>query len=42
MKYFFTHETSSPEEKTLNVIRQIAHSLRAIKINGEYEVFCIS
>ncbi len=39
---YFTHEESQPSLKTLNLIRQIAHSYRAIKINGRTEVYCLN
>ena len=38
MKDFFTLETASPSEKTLNIIRQIAYSCRSIKVNGKCEM----
>lgn len=42
MRKFFTLETASPSEKTLNIIRQIAYTCRSIKINGKYEMVCIN
>lgn len=41
MKYF-TPEDSNPSEKTLNIIRQIAHSYRVITIDGKKKVFCLN
>lgn len=41
MKYF-TPEDFKPSEKTLNIIRQIAHTYRAIKDNGSKEVLCLN
>ena len=42
MKHFFTLETASPSEKTLNIIRQIAYSCRSIKVNGKCELVCLN
>lgn len=41
MKYF-TPEDFKPSEKTLNLIKQIAHTYRVIKMNGSNEVYCIN
>ena len=41
MKYFTQNETS-PSEKTLQIIRQIAYTYRVIKVNGKNEVFCLN
>lgn len=41
MKYF-THEETTPSEKTLNLIKQIAHTYRVIKLNGRTEVYCMN
>ena len=41
MKYFTQKETL-PSEKTLQIIRQIAYTYRAIKVNGKNEVFCLN
>lgn len=42
MKHFFTLETSSPSEKTINIIKQIAYSCRAMKVGGQYQMFCLN
>lgn len=42
MKHFFTLETSSPSEKTINIIKQIAYSYRAINVGGQYQMFCLN
>lgn len=36
------HEDMNPSEKTINFIKQIAYSYRAIKINGKTEVYCLN
>ncbi|MFC2440688.1 MAG: hypothetical protein ACFNVH_07750 [Segatella maculosa] len=41
MKYFTPKEVR-PSEKTLKMIRQIAYTYRAIKMNGKNEVFCLN
>ena len=45
MKHFtpiLHSEEPAPSERTLKVIRQIAHTYRAIKFNGKTDVFCLS
>lgn len=42
MKHFFTLETSSPSEKTISIIKQIAYSCRVMKVGGQYQVFCLN
>lgn len=42
MKHFFTSEEMRPSEKTINLIKQIAYSYRAIKLNGRYEAYCLN
>ncbi|EHG17024.1 hypothetical protein HMPREF9138_00352 [Prevotella histicola F0411] len=42
MVKLFTSEELKPSEKTLNIIRQIAYTYRAIKINGKVESFCLN
>ncbi len=42
MTHFFTSEESRPSEKTINFIKQIAYTYRAIKMNGRYEAFCLN
>ncbi len=39
---YFTQEESKPSLKTLNLIRQIAYTYRAIKLNGRTEVYCLN
>lgn len=41
MKYFTSEETS-PSEKTLKLIRQLAYTYRVIKMNGKNEVYCLN
>lgn len=41
MKYF-THEEMNPSETTLNIIRQIAHTYRAMKGCGEPLPCCMN
>ena len=41
MKYFTPKEVR-PSEKTLKMIRQIAYTYRAIKMNGKNEAFCLN
>ena len=38
----FTQEELKPSEKTLNIIRQIAYTYRAIKVNGKLETYCLN
>ena len=38
----FTQEELKPSEHVLNMIRQIAYSYRAIKMNGRTEVYCLN
>ncbi len=38
----FTQEEKKPSSKTLNIIRQIAYTYRAIKMNGQSEVYCLN
>lgn len=42
MKYFFTLEKKSPSEETINIIKQIAYTYRAIKTNGNVEMICLN
>lgn len=42
MKHIFTSEEMRPSERTINLIKQIAYTCRAIKMNGKYEVFCLN
>ena len=42
MKHIFTPKEMRPSEKTINLIKQIAYTCRAIKVNGTYEVFCLN
>lgn len=39
---YFTSEDFKPSEKTLNIIRQIAYTYRAIKMNGKDEFYCLN
>lgn len=38
----FTLEEVNPSEYTLNLIRQIAHSYRVLKLNGRQEIYCLN
>ena len=38
----FTKEELTPSEKTLNIIRQIAYTYRAMKINGKLETYFLN
>ncbi len=42
MKHIFTSEETRPSERTINIIKQIAYTYRAIKMNGKYEAFCLN
>lgn len=42
MKHVFTPKEMRPSEKTIHLIKQIAYTCRAIKVNGTYEVFCLN
>ena len=42
MKHIFTSEEIRPSERTIKIIKQIAYTYRAIKMNGKYEVFCLN
>lgn len=39
---YFTSEELNPSERTLNIIRQIAYTYRALKVNGHYEMYCLN
>ena len=39
---YFTPKEVRPSEKTLKMIRQIAYTYRAIKMNGKNEAFCLN
>ncbi len=41
MKYF-TPEELKPSEKTLNMIRQIAHCCKSIQVNGQRYTICLN
>ena len=41
MKYF-TPEELTPSEKTLNMIRQIAHCYKSIQVNGQRYTICLN
>lgn len=41
MKHF-TPSDLSPSEKTLSIIRQIAYTYRAVKINGSTKSYCLN
>ena len=41
MKYF-TPEELKPSEKTLNMIRQIAHCYKSIQVNGQRYIVCLN
>ena len=38
----FTLEEWSPSEKTLNLIRQIAHTYRAYRMDGQVQMYCLN
>ena len=38
----FTHEETTPSETTLNIIRQIAHTYRTLKVNGKQHTYCLN
>ena len=38
----FTKEEMKPSEKPLNIIRQIAYTYRAMKVNGKLETYCLN
>lgn len=38
----FTQEEMNPSEKTLSIIRQIAYTYRAIKVNNKLESYCLN
>ena len=38
----FTKEELTPSEKTLNIIRQIAYTYRAMKTNGKLETYFLN
>ena len=42
MKQYSTSEEQRPSKKTINMIKQIAYTYRAIKMNGRYEAFCLN
>jgi len=45
MKHFtpyYSPEDINPSEKTLKLIKQIAYTYKAIKMNGKNDVFCLS
>lgn len=42
MKHFFTSEEMRPSERTIQIIKQIAYTYRAMKMNGKYEVYCLN
>ncbi len=42
MKHF-TYESLNPSEKTLEIIKQIAHSCRSVKLkDGSRIMFCVN
>ena len=42
MVNIFTPEELKPSEKTLALIRQIAYTYRALKINGKMKPYCLN
>lgn len=42
MKQYSTSDEMRPSRKTINMIKQIAYTYRAIKMNGRYEAFCLN
>lgn len=42
MKYIFTFEKKSPSVETINIIKQIAYTYRAISINGNAKMICLN
>ncbi len=39
---YFTSEDLCPSEKTLNIIRQIAYTYRAVTMNGRTASYCMN
>ena len=39
---YFTPEDLNPSETTLNIIRQIAYTYRAINIGGQMQGYCLN
>lgn len=39
---YFTPEELNPSERTLNIIRQIAHTYRVVKDNGNTLSYCLN
>lgn len=42
MKQYSTSDEMRPSRKTINMIKQIAYTYRAIKMNGRSEAFCLN
>ena len=43
MKHLFiSEEVMRPSKQTIDLIKQIAHTYRVVKINGTNEVFCLN
>lgn len=42
MKQYSTSDEMRPSRKTINMIKQIAYTYRAIKMNGRNEAFCLN
>ena len=42
MKYIFTPKELRPSKRTIQIIKQIAYTYRAFKMNGKYEVLCLN
>ena len=42
MKQYSTSDEMRPSRKTINMIKQIAYTYRAIKMNARYETFCLN
>lgn len=42
MDQYSTSDELRPSKKTINIIKQIAYTYRAINMNGRYEAFCLN
>ena len=38
----FTHEETEPSPRTLNFIREFAHTYRVIDLSGRHGVYCLN
>lgn len=42
MKHLFTQEELRPSPRTIQIIKQIAYTCRAIKVNGSYQLYYLN